>query len=395
MAKGRKKRRWTFRILVLACVLIAAFVAWSYLAPTLTSQSVTRYTAYEVENRDIQTAMSFGGTVEILHSQAVSVSESTTVREVYVTASQAVSEGDKLLQLENGEVLTATTDGVVNQLRARAGGWAIQGMTLVQICDLTHMQITMSVDEYDISKLKVGQPCQIYMLSLGLNFDAEIAHINRVSSASGSMAYYTASIELTVPEAVLPGMQVSVTIPQEAVAGVPALPVNAVSYDAQDAPYVYVQQGDGYAAVPVTLGLNDGMYVQIVDGLALGDTAYLQQTVEEAHEGFTLESLYKSIFGERVVINESRRQGGGRTGSFGISDGASAPDGDADDTDGASAPNREAGGAEMPGGTSSDMARPEGATVEAATDEGTPARTAPTNSAPVHEAQDISTVEEE
>lgn len=317
MASKKKKKRWIARIVTLAALAAAGLIAWSYLAPTLTSQSVTRYTPYTVEDRDIASNMSFGGTVSILHTQSVTPSESTTVREVYVQAAQSVSEGDKLIQLETGEVLTASIDGVVNQIRARAGGYAIEGMTLVQICDLVNMQISMSVDEYDISKLYIGQPCTVYILSLDMTFETQIAHLNRVSMSSSGVASYTASIELTVPEEVLPGMQASVTIPWESVQGAPALPVEAISYDENDQPYVYLAGQEGeYVKTPIAVGLSDGMYAQVLSGLNAGEVAYLCQTVEEAQEGFSLATIYKRLFGESVVINEpvSRSRGGAASG---------------------------------------------------------------------------------
>lgn len=314
MAKQKKKSRWIGRILGLILLAGALAIAWFFLSPTLmTAKTTTQYLPYTVETRDISTSLSFSGTVEILHSQQITAGEGAVVREVFVEDNQPVQKDDKLLQLEDGTVFTANMDGVVNQVRAREGGYAMPGMALVQVCDLTNLQITMSVDEYDISTLSVGQPCRLYFLALEETFDAEISRIDRVSTAAGSTAYYTVSVELTAPENVLPGMQVCVTIPREQLQAVDALPIEAITFEGGQ-PVVYVENGDAMTAQPVTLGLNDETHVQLLSGASLGDTVYAIKTTTEEPQEVTLSTLYQKLFGKTVVINEPRQSGRGQRG---------------------------------------------------------------------------------
>ena len=58
------------------------------------------------------------------------------------------------------------------------------------------------------------------VVSLGLTFETEIRHVNRVSASTGAVASYTVTADIDAPENVLPGMQATVTIPRESVAGV-------------------------------------------------------------------------------------------------------------------------------------------------------------------------------
>lgn len=310
MARQKKKGRWIVRLLLFMLLLAALAIAWFFLSPTLmTAQNVTEYLPYTVQTRDIFTSLSFSGTAEILHSQQISATEGAFVRDVFVKNNQTVKKDDKLVQLEGGDVLTANMDGVVNQVRARKGEYAVPGQSLVEVCDLTNLQITMSVDEYDISTLSVSQPCQLYFLALGETFDGEISHINRVSTSSGTSAYYTVSVELTAPDRVLPGMQVCVTIPQQEALNVQALPIEAVSFD-QGQPYVYLSRNNEMVRETVALGLNDGQYVQILSSLPAGETVYAVKTTTESPETITLSGLYERIFGKRIVINEPGQANG-------------------------------------------------------------------------------------
>ena len=109
---------------------------------------------------------------------------------------------------------------------------------IVQVCDLVNLEVTMSVDEYDVKSLAVGQSCIVRVISLGIDFETTIAHINRVSASSGTLAYYTVACDLAVPEEVLPGMRATVIIPDQSVYGVNRLPLAALAFDEEENPYV-------------------------------------------------------------------------------------------------------------------------------------------------------------
>ena len=101
--------------------------------------------------------------------------------------------------------------------------------------------------------------------------------MNRVSASTGAVASYTVTADIDAPENVLPGMQATVTIPRESVAGVSILPMAALSFDENGAPYVLVEDGaGGYEQTNVETGLSDGMYVEIVSGVESGDVVYVQ-----------------------------------------------------------------------------------------------------------------------
>lgn len=319
MAKRKTKtwKRRAARILCLLLIAAACVVGWDALRPLVIAESVPVYAQYTVETGDIETSMSLSGSIGVRESETFSASERATVQEVYVEADQRVSEGDDLLRLSNGETFQASIDGVVTELNVAAGDAVWPQMTLVTVGDLDNLRVSISVDEYDIDKVAVGQPCSVTVISLGLTFETEIDHVNRVSSSAGSIASYTVTADIDAPENVLPGMQATVTIPRESVSGVNVLAMAALSFDEDGEPYVLVENDEGgYDEVPVETGLNDGMYVEITSGLEAGDVVYVQTGTESVESVLSLTGLYKAIFGETTVINDHSATGRGASGGF-------------------------------------------------------------------------------
>lgn len=316
-AGRRRKRRWR-SLLLLPVAALLAFLGWNYLRPLLSDETIPTYAQYTAARGDVLTSRSFSAALAVRNSETLSNSRQvTSVRKVYVQADQDVKEGDKLLQLETGEVLKAGIDGTVNEIRFQEGEWIWPNVSLIQICDLTNLQVSLSVDEYDIANVAAGEACTVTIVPLGLTFETRIDHVDRVSSAGGSVAYYAVTANLTVPENVLPGMTASVSIPSQQALDVVTLDMAALSFDADQQPYVLVQNGGAYEKRAVQTGLSDGMRVQIVSGLNEGDTVYRQTGEEKAAGSLSLIELYKQIAGETVIINDRSQTGRGARGERG------------------------------------------------------------------------------
>lgn len=298
-------------LLTLVIIGVVALLVWMYLVPMITANAVTVYESYTAQTGDISTTKSFSATLSVKKQETFSTSEECSVRELYVQSGDEVKKGDPLILLSTGEVFSASFDGVVNEIRVKAGDWLWKNFQVVQICDLEHLEVSMDVDEYDVEELSIGQACTVSVISLGVDFDTVIAHINRVSSSQGSVAFYSVTCDLTVPENILPGMQATVTLPSDSVTGVTTIDMAALAFDEEKKPYVLEKQSDGtYSKVYVETGLSDGMKVEITSGLASGDVVYAVAGTESAKASLTLEDIYKAIVGQKTVINDMSSQGG-------------------------------------------------------------------------------------
>ena len=333
MAKRKKRgKRIVRRLLCLAIVAAALWIAWDQVKPLVVAETIPVYEQYSVETGEIETSMSLSGQIELRESETFTASDRTPVQEVYVEADQLVSAGDELIRLANGESIQATIDGTVTELNVSRGDAVWPQMTLATVGNLDSLRVTTSVDEYDVEDIQVGQACSVTVVSLGLTFETQIEHINRVSSSSGSVARYTVIADVDAPQSVLPGMQATVTIPTQSVAGVNVLPVAALSFDEDGEPYVLMQDADGaYQRVTVATGLTDGMYVEITDGVEAGDVVFIQTGTQTQESALSLEAAYKALFGETTVINDrsaSQMPNGAEAASSGeMPEGMQLPDG--------------------------------------------------------------------
>ena len=130
------------------------------------------------------------------------------------------------------------------------------------------------------------------------------------------MAYYTAVAYVDVDEGVYPGMQTTVTIPQEEAENVVILKMDALSFDETNSAYVYMYNDAGaLEEVPVEVGVSNGNYVEIKSGLSEGDEVYVEAKVEAAASG--LSGLLSGLFGGQQM---NAPQAGGSMGRGGSGD---------------------------------------------------------------------------
>ena len=333
MAKKKKKIItkiiiWYIVLLVLAVI---GLIAWKVWLPMIQAEITVTYDTYTATTGTISNSLSFSGSVSVINSGYTTASKSGTVRALYVKDGDVVEEGDKIARLNNGETVKAAISGTINDVLVEEGSNVNAGGQIVQIVDFSKMKVTMRVDEYDISSVYVGQACTVTFTALEKSFPSEITHINRLSQSSGSVAYYqvTATVEVT-PE-VLPGMQVTISIPQEQAVDAVILKMDALSFGRDNAAYVYQMDEEGnMVQVPVEVGVDNGNYIEIKSGLKAGDTVYVE-VEEEVTASTGLAGLISSLTGgNRTNIRDGAggfdfsSMGGFSGGSSGRSGGGSS-----------------------------------------------------------------------
>lgn len=292
--KKKKKRGWLKKLLLFLLVLALLVVGGGAFLLTQMRQNAVTYVSYSAATGTISNALSFSGSLKLIDNETFTATGKSTVRELYVAEGQDVKAGEKLLRMSNGQTVEASFDGRVNQLYVTVGDEVKAGESLVQVADFVHMQVAVNVDEYDIGDVQVGTQCTITTTATEKTYQSSIASINYISSSGGSVAYYTATAYVDVGEGVYPGMQVTLTIPQEEARNVVVLNMDALSFDVTNQAYVLMEAEDGtMQQVNVTTGVSNGKYVEIKDGLKSGDRVYVATEVTAAAGmGFNLFSLF-------------------------------------------------------------------------------------------------------
>lgn len=265
---------------------------------------------------------SASGAFEYRSERNVTAGTSGTVTAIHIPEGSAVSKGQTILtlggdslsdsiqnasdslrnaqlsmentqeQLESYTVTAPVTGTVVDKSKkagetvSSAGG----NQTLCTIYDLTYLEMTIDIDELDISKVAVGQSVAISTDAVeGRSYRGVVTKVSVVGTTSMGITSYPATIRIDETDGLLPGMNVDAQIVLSQAADVLTVPASAVSRGSrvlvtQDSPSAANAIGDdnaadapeGYVYVRVETGDSDDSYVEITSGLTEGDTvAYL------------------------------------------------------------------------------------------------------------------------
>ena len=329
--KGRRRKIVKRLIWTLVLLLLVGVAGWSVYSKLMSDYKIT-YDPYTATTGSISNSLSFTGSMQLINSATYTASSGGKVREVYVSKGDAVKEGDKLMRLSYGEMIEAEFDGTVSSINVEKGEEIEAGDSLLTVADFDHMKVSVRVGESNISQVAEGQACRVTVSSAGATFDATIDSIDYVSYTGNNVAYYTGIVKVDTSGAdnIWPGMQATVTVPLEEAKDVTVLKMEALSTARNNTAYVYKETASGeMEEVTVTVGVSNGNYVEIKDGITAGETVY--KIAEKAEEETGLAALFSGLITNRQVNRPSGRSGSGSgSGSmpdFGSMDFSNMPSG--------------------------------------------------------------------
>ncbi len=176
-----------------------------------------------------------------------------------------------------GTKLTAPFSGTILQTNTTPGNLVAANTKILTVANLKVLQVTAAVDETTIKRVTAGQTAQVTFDALpGQTVRGQVGEVPLQGALQGGVMVYQVPISLTGAEKLplLVGMtaNVKVTLGQAQNALlVPALAIQRGSSGYQVLiPNATDPQGEP-TAVPVEVGLSDGVNTQIVRGLNLGD----------------------------------------------------------------------------------------------------------------------------
>ena len=284
----KKKRKWIKWVILAAIVLLVAM--WLILV-NRTSESVA-YSQMTAQQGDLTTYFNFDGTVRAKRSQTITAQAADTVKTVYVAQNSQVKKDDRLYKTESGLTVRAGIDGEVTGLYVHEGDVIAAGEKTAEIMDLDDLEVRLSVDEYDVAAMIPGTPIDVTVLALDRSFSGTVTSLDKNGTASGDLSYYTAYADLEDAEGVYPGMQVSAKVLRSQALGATILKTDAIQFDDYNRPYVLMYSADGKDTVRVSVGVgvSDGVYCEITEGLKPGDTVLvpsgmsMQQIMEQMRD---------------------------------------------------------------------------------------------------------------
>ena len=154
----------------------------------------------------------------------------------------------------------------------------LEGSTLMTVSPESTVSLAITLDEQDISKISVGQKAAVKVLALpGEVFQAEVVEVANRGVNSGGSSKFTVKLRLAKTANMIDGMSATASLELQTKEEIPMIPVAALAQQgAQTVVFTALDKETGEPAqpVPVTLGISDGIHVEILEGLKSGDSYY-------------------------------------------------------------------------------------------------------------------------
>lgn len=267
-------KKWMiWLLLVVTLVIIGLFF--------LNRPKEAMYDRMKVVQQDLTTYYSFSGNVEAKDKQSLVSTSMFQVNEVLVEEGQYVEKGDILLTTSQGMKFEASIAGEVATIYVTEGQLITTGAPLVDITDYQHLQVKVKVDEYNISPIEIGKEVTIHVNALNQDVLGKISHMTKEAQISNGIAYFIATIDIEQIDNVYVGMSSEVKLVNKSVADAIVLPIEAIQFNSDNVPYVYYEDNRGEVmSKEVSVGVSDGVYVQILSGIDLDEEILIPKVME-------------------------------------------------------------------------------------------------------------------
>lgn len=153
------------------------------------------------------------------------------------------------------------------------------GTVLITIADLSQMVIHTDINEVDIGKISLGRTAKITIDAFpDVMFSGKITHISPMATI-GNNNIRIFEVKVSIEDELTdlrPGMSANVTIIGQTRKGVVTVPIQAIFQDDNGNDVVYVVKSDTLITPSIVkTGINDLQKVEILEGIAEGDTISL------------------------------------------------------------------------------------------------------------------------
>jgi HlyD family secretion protein len=262
------------------------------------------------------------GTLEYKFQENVVATASATVAKVSVDVGDYVSKGQVILSLQSDSVdqqvhsalsavenaqlsldsqkekltdytVTSPISGTIVQKDYKAGDTLKSGAVLCTIYDLSHLTLTLNVDELDIKKIQPGQPVTVTAAAAeGQEYAGRVTKVNIKGTTKNGVTSYPVTIEIDKTDGLLPGMNVDAKITVNSLKNVLLVPVGTVQRgsfvllktDVTDPLAVEAGIPAGFSYTEVTLGPSNDTDIVITAGLTEGDIVAVLDTTPTSYD---------------------------------------------------------------------------------------------------------------
>ena len=247
-----------------------------------------------------------------------------TVTSIHVQEGQTVAKNDILIELSGDDLtesiqsasetlrsaeislqnlqdtmanytVTSPISGTIIEKDAKVGDAVKSGDTLCVIYDLSYLEMTLNVDELQVSSLSVGQSVQVTADAVpDKTYTGVVTRVSLKGTSNGGTTTYPVKVRIDETDGLRPGMNANaeivvaqakntLTVPNAAIVRGGYVLVTKDSPSAANAD-PEMEAPDGYVYVDVKTGVSDDDYTEILDGITAEDTiAYDPNSVSDSY----------------------------------------------------------------------------------------------------------------
>lgn len=194
-------------------------------------------------------------------------------------------------------LVRSTVTGLILNVPVKVGNSVIQantmndGTTVATVADMNDLIFDGNIDETEVGMLWEGMPMKISIGALrDYTLDATLEYISPKATESNGANQFEikAAVKVQSDKMIRSGYSANAEIVLETVDSVLAIPESALEFIGNET-FVRVKGAKGiYVPKRVATGLSDGVYIEIIDGLAAGDVVRGPRIIEDEEDEIEL-----------------------------------------------------------------------------------------------------------
>lgn len=193
-------------------------------------------------------------------------------------------------------LIRSTVSGMVLDVPVEVGNQVIEsnnfneGTTIASLADVNKLIFEGKIDESDVGKIKEGLPLEITVGAVeNTTFDAVLDYIAPKGKLENGAIQFEIKGTLNKQDSIFVrvGLSANASIILAKADSVMSIKEALVQFDKETkAPFVEIKNGDAFERKDITLGVSDGIHVEIKDGITKDDAIKVWNEIkEEEKEG--------------------------------------------------------------------------------------------------------------
>jgi HlyD family secretion protein len=241
-------------------------------------------------DKHLITAESFDKVSQTLHQAQEEVKAATDALEV-------VRDGvSKSNASASSTLIRSTISGVILDIPVKVGNTVIlsntfnDGTTIATLANMKDLIFRGNIDETEVGQLSIGVPMKISIGALqDVKLSASLEYISpkAVENNGANQFEIKAAIDVKGAKELRSGYSANAEIVLQTAKNVLTIPESAVEFNG-DSTFVYLVKGKGeqktYERHPVTIGISDGVNIEIKKGLSSKDVVRGPQVVADTKD---------------------------------------------------------------------------------------------------------------